>query len=139
MVEGSLKGNKTGESRNHDKPQETRYGGEVARRRTEERELEVERDELNDVFYNTNTESRHEPERPQQQRQVLKGSRRALIQSVSHITIGLKDAPKKFRKNEITMCVAIIPDRCVELPVRERTEKQCRSFCRGDEIGWCLN
>jgi hypothetical protein len=41
-------------------------------------------------------EVKEEPQRPQQQRQVLKGSQRALKQSVSHIiTVGLKDLQNK--------------------------------------------
>ena len=63
------------------------------------RELEVEgRDELKDVFNDTNTEPRHDPERPEPQRQVLKGSRRALNESVSHITIGLKDVQNRSKQ-----------------------------------------
>jgi multidrug resistance efflux pump len=57
------------------------------------RDLEVkERDELKGFVRDANAELRCEPQRPQQQRQVLKGSQRALKQSVSHIiTVGLKD------------------------------------------------
>jgi predicted Holliday junction resolvase-like endonuclease len=50
------------------------------------RDLEKERDELKGSVEDA------EPQRPQQQRQVLKGSQRALRGSVSHIiTVGLKD------------------------------------------------
>src|SRR5947207_11319446 len=57
------------------------------------RELEVkERDELKGFVKDANAELRYEAQRPQQQRQVLKGSQRALKESVSHIiTVGLKD------------------------------------------------
>jgi Skp family chaperone for outer membrane proteins len=54
------------------------------------RDLETERDELKDSVKNANADD--ETQRPQQKRQVLKGSQRALRGSVSHIiTVGLKD------------------------------------------------
>jgi uncharacterized protein YneF (UPF0154 family) len=64
------------------------------------RDLEVaERDELKGLAKDTNTELRHEPERPQQQRQVLKGSQRALKGSVSPIiTVGLKDIQNRSKQ-----------------------------------------
>jgi hypothetical protein len=55
------------------------------------RDLE-ERDELKGFVKDANAELRCEPQRSQQQRQVLKGSQRAMKGSVSHIiTVGLKD------------------------------------------------
>ena len=64
------------------------------------RDLEVkERDELKGFVKDANAELRCEPQRPQQQRQVLKGSQRALKQSVSHIiTVGLKDIQNRSSK-----------------------------------------
>jgi hypothetical protein len=55
------------------------------------RDLEVkERDELNGFVKDANAELRKQPQRPQQQRQALKGSQRAMKGSVSHIiTVGL--------------------------------------------------
>jgi hypothetical protein len=55
------------------------------------RDLEVtERDELKGFVKDANAELRYEAQRPQQQRQVLKGSQRALKESVSHIiTVGM--------------------------------------------------
>ena len=75
-------------------------GGEEADEGLRKRDLEVEeRDELKGFVKDTNTEIRREPERPHQQRQVLKGSRRALNGSVSHIiTIGLKDIQNVFKQ-----------------------------------------
>jgi hypothetical protein len=50
------------------------------------RDLEVkERDESNGFVKDANAELRKQPQRPQQQRQVLKGSQRAMKGSVSHI------------------------------------------------------
>jgi hypothetical protein len=55
------------------------------------RDLE-ERDELKGFVKDANAALRCEPHRSQQQRQVLKGSQRAMKGSVSHIiTVGLKD------------------------------------------------
>jgi hypothetical protein len=58
------------------------------------RDLEVkERDELKGFVKDA------EAQRPQQQRQVLKGSQRALKESVSHIiTVGLKDISNPMRR-----------------------------------------
>ncbi len=54
------------------------------------RDLETERDELKESVKDA------EPQRPQPQRQVLKGSQRALRGSVSRIiTVGLKDISSK--------------------------------------------
>ncbi len=54
------------------------------------RDLETERDELKESVKDA------EPQRPQPQRQVLKGSQRALRGSVSRIiTVGLKDMSSK--------------------------------------------
>jgi hypothetical protein len=60
------------------------------------RDLEVkERDELNGFVEDANAELRKQPQRPQQQRQVLKGSQRAMKGSVSHIiTVGLRHSNK---------------------------------------------
>ena len=58
-----------------------------------------ERDELKGFVQDANAELKHEPQRPKQQRQVLKGSQRALKQSVSHIiTVGLKDVQNRSSK-----------------------------------------
>jgi hypothetical protein len=54
-----------------------------------------ERDELNGLVKDANAELRKQPQRPQQQRQVLKGSQRAMKGSVSHIiTVGLRHSNK---------------------------------------------
>jgi hypothetical protein len=60
------------------------------------RDLEVkERDELKGFVKDA------EPQRPQQQRQVLKGSQRALKESVSHIiTVGLKDIQNRMLQTD---------------------------------------
>jgi hypothetical protein len=73
------------------------------------RDLEVkERDELKGFVKDANAELRCEPQRPQQQRQMLKGSQRALKQSVSHIiTVGLKDIQNRSSKHRMT---SVVPD-----------------------------
>ena len=72
-----------------------RCGGSLRKR-----DLEVkERDELKGFVKDANAELRCEPQRPQQQRQMLKGSQRALKQSVSHIIrVGLKDIQNRSSK-----------------------------------------
>jgi hypothetical protein len=58
------------------------------------RALEVKKQD--DGLRKRDLEVKEEPQRPQQQLQVLKGSQRALKQSVSHIiTVGLKDLQRK--------------------------------------------
>jgi uncharacterized protein YneF (UPF0154 family) len=63
------------------------------------RDLEVEERELKGLVKDTNTELRPELERPQQQRQVLKRSQRALRATVSQIiTVGLKDIQNRSKQ-----------------------------------------
>lgn len=71
------------------------------------RALEVKKQDEGLRKRNLEVKERDEPQRPQQQRQILKGSQRALKQSVSHIiTVGLKDiskasAAKRFQKDDV--------------------------------------
>src|SRR6266480_4867761 len=75
------------------------------------RDLEVtERDELKDFVKDANAELRYEAQRPQQQRQVLKGSQRALKESVSHIiTVGLKDIQNRMVQTDFKGMRSVVP------------------------------
>jgi hypothetical protein len=73
------------------------------------RDLE-ERDELKG-FVDANAELRCEPQRSQQQRQVLKGSQRAMKGSVSHIiTVGLKDFQNRMLQTDVKVMTSVVPD-----------------------------
>jgi hypothetical protein len=51
-------------------------------------------------------------ESPQQQRQVLKGSQRAMKGSVSHIvTVGLKDFQNRILQTDFKVMASVVPDR----------------------------
>jgi hypothetical protein len=76
------------------------------------RDLEAkERDELKGFVKDANAELRCEPQRPQQQRQVLKGSQRAMKGSVSHIiTVGLKDIQNRMLQTDFKVMTSVVPD-----------------------------
>ena len=76
------------------------------------RDLEAkERDELTGFVKDANAELRCEPQRPQQQRQVLKGSQRAMKGSVSHIiTVGLKDIQNRMLQTDFKVMTSVVPD-----------------------------
>jgi hypothetical protein len=60
---------------------------------------------------NADAELRCEPQRSQQQRQVLKGSQRALKGSVSHIiTVGLKDFQNRMLQTDFKVMTSVVPD-----------------------------
>src|SRR6266481_3901274 len=71
------------------------------------RDLQVkERDEKD-----ANAELTYESQRPQQQQRVLKGSQRALKQSVSHIiTVGLKDIQNRMLQTDFKGMTSVAPD-----------------------------
>jgi hypothetical protein len=75
------------------------------------RDLEVkERVELKGIVKDANAELRYEAQRPQQQRQVLKGSQRALKESVSHIiTVGLKDIQNRMVQTDFKGMTSVVP------------------------------
>jgi hypothetical protein len=75
------------------------------------RDLEVtERVELKGIVNDANAELRYEAQRPQQQRQVLKGSQRALKESVSHIiTVGLKDIQNRMVQTDFKGMTSVVP------------------------------
>ena len=74
------------------------------------RDLE-ERDELKGFVKDANAELRFEPHRSQQQRQVLKGSQRAMKGSVSHIiTVGLKDFQNRMLQGDFKVMTSVVPD-----------------------------
>src|SRR6266545_6126924 len=75
------------------------------------RDLEVkERVELKGIVKDANAELRYEAQRPQQQRQVLKGSQRALKESVSHIiTVGLKDIQNRMVQTDFKGMTTVVP------------------------------
>ena len=74
------------------------------------RDLE-ERDELKGFVKDANAELRCEPQRSQQQRQVLKGSQRAMKGSVSHIiTVGLKDFQNRMLQTDVKVMTSVVPD-----------------------------
>ena len=76
------------------------------------RDLEVkERDELKGFVEDANAELRCEPKRLQQQRQVLKGSQRAMKGSVSHIiTVGLKDIQNRMLQTDLKVVTSVVAD-----------------------------
>ena len=76
------------------------------------RDLEVkERDELKGFVEDANAELRCEPKRLQQQRQVLKGSQRAMKGSVSHIiTVGLKDIQNRMLQTDFKVVTSVVAD-----------------------------
>jgi DNA-binding helix-hairpin-helix protein with protein kinase domain len=76
------------------------------------RDLEVkERDELKGFVEDANAELRCEPKRLQQQRQVLKGSQRAMKASVSHIiTVGLKDIQNRMLQTDLKVVTSVVAD-----------------------------
>jgi hypothetical protein len=75
------------------------------------RDLEAkERVELKGIVKDANAELRYEAQRPQQQRQVLKGSQRALKESVSHlITVGLKDIQNRMVQTDFKGMTSVVP------------------------------
>jgi hypothetical protein len=74
------------------------------------RDLE-EHDELKGFVKDANAEIRCEPLRSQQQRQVLKGSQRAMKGSVSHIiTVGLKDFQNRMLQTDFKVMTSVVPD-----------------------------
>jgi hypothetical protein len=73
------------------------------------RDLE-ERDELNGFVKDADAKLRCEPQRSQQQRLVLKGSRRAMKGSVSHIiTVGLKDFQNHMLQTDFKVMTSVVP------------------------------
>jgi len=76
------------------------------------RDLEVkERDELKGFVKDADAELRCEPQRLQQQRQVLKGSQRAMKGSVSYIiTVGLKDIQNRMLQTDFKVMTSVVPD-----------------------------
>jgi hypothetical protein len=72
------------------------------------RDLEVkERDELKAFVKDSDAELRCEP-----QRQVLKGSQRAMKGSVSHIiTVGLKDIQIRMLQTDFKVMTSVVPDK----------------------------
>src|SRR6266511_5709860 len=91
------------------------------------RDLEVkERVELKGIVKDANAELRYEAERPQQQRQVLKGSQRALKESVSHIiTVGLKDIQNRMVQTDFKGMTSVVP--VVSLRSEVLMVESCRS------------
>jgi len=91
------------------------------------RDLEVtERDELKGFVKDANAELRYEAQRPQQQRQVLKGSQRALKESVSHIiTVGLKDIQNRMVQTDFKGMTSVVP--VVSLRSEILMAESCRS------------
>ena len=90
------------------------------------RDLEVkERDELKGFVKDANAELRCEPQRPQQQRQVLKGSQRAMKGSVSHIiTVGLKDIQNRMLQTDFKVMTSVVPDSSkADLSARSRPSR----------------
>jgi hypothetical protein len=74
------------------------------------RDLE-ERDELKGFVKDAKAELRFEPHHSQQQRQVLKGSQRAMKGSVSHIiTVGLKDFQNRMLQADFKVMTSVVPD-----------------------------
>jgi hypothetical protein len=70
-----------------------------------------ERDELKGFVEDANAELRCEPKRLQQQRQVLKGSQRAMKASVSHIiTVGLKDIQNRMLQTDLKVVTSVVAD-----------------------------
>jgi hypothetical protein len=70
------------------------------------RDLEVKERVVKDA----NAELRYEAQRPQQQRQVLEGSQRALKESVSHIiTVGLKDIQNRMVQTDFKGMTSVVP------------------------------
>jgi hypothetical protein len=70
-----------------------------------------ERDELKGFVKDADAELRCEPQRLQQQRQVLKGSQRAMKGSVSHIiTVGLKDIQDRMLQTDFKVMTSVVPD-----------------------------
>jgi hypothetical protein len=73
------------------------------------RDLE-ERDELKGFVEDANAELRCEPRSSQQQRQVLKGSQRAMKGSVGHIiTVGLKDFQNRMLQTDFKVMTSVVP------------------------------
>jgi hypothetical protein len=71
------------------------------------RDLE-QRDELKGFVEDANAELRSEPQCSQQQRQVLKGSQRAMKGSVGHIiTVGLKDFQNRMLQTEFKVITTV--------------------------------
>jgi hypothetical protein len=65
---------------------------------------------LKGIVKDANAELRYEAQRPQQQRQVLKGSQRALKESVSHlITVGLKDIQNRMVQTDFKGMTSVVP------------------------------
>ena len=91
------------------------------------RDLEVtERDELKGFVKDANAELRYGAQRPQQQRQVLKGSQRALKESVSHIiTVGLKDIQNRMVQTDFKGMTSVVP--VVSLRSEILMAESCRS------------
>jgi len=75
------------------------------------RDLEVkEQDELKGFVKDANAELTEEPQRPQQQ-QVLKGSQRALKESVSQIiTVGLNDIQNRMLQTDFKGMTSVVFD-----------------------------
>jgi hypothetical protein len=74
------------------------------------RDLE-ERDKLKGFVNDADAELRCEPQRSQQQRQVLKGSQRAMKGSVSHIiTVGLEDFQNRMLQTDVKVMTSVVPD-----------------------------
>jgi hypothetical protein len=70
-----------------------------------------ERDEVNGFVKDADAVLGCEPQRPQQQRQVLKGSQRAMMGSVSHIiTVGLKDFQKRMLQTDFKVMTSVVHD-----------------------------
>ena len=89
------------------------------------RDLDLkERDELKGFVKDANAELRCEPQRPQQQRQVLKGSQRAMKGSVSHIiTVGLRDIQNRMLQTDFKVMTSVVPDRKADLSARSRPSR----------------
>jgi hypothetical protein len=77
------------------------------------RDLEVkEPDELKAFVKDVDAELRCQPRRLQQQRQVLRGSQRAMKGSVSHIiTLGLKDAQTRMLQPDFKVMTSVVSDK----------------------------
>jgi hypothetical protein len=71
------------------------------------RKRDLERDELKAFVKDADAELRCEP-----QRQVLKGSQRAMKGSVSHIiTVGLKDNQTRMLQTDFKVMTSVVPDK----------------------------
>ena len=71
-----------------------------------------QRDELKGFVKDAKAELRFEPHHSQQQRQVLKGSQRAMKGSVSHIiTVGLKDIQTRMLQTDFKLITSAVPNK----------------------------